>query len=116
MVREVFAQAKLLSGVQETGQAQLLQFFCQAAVTALTARLRDGLSPKDCTADFVAAASLYALAAYSETDPMTNLEQLQLGDMTFRPGSGNAAAVCLRKQADMMMLPYCVDGFSCWGV
>ena len=47
---------------------------------------------------------------------MTNLEQIQLGDMTLRPGSGNAAAECLRNQADMMMLPYCVDRFSCWGV
>ena len=116
MVQEGLAQARLLATVKDTSQQRLLEFFCQAAVATWTARLRDGVYPKDCGSDFVAAASLYALAAFSETDPMTNLEQIQLGDMTLRPGSGNAAAECLRNQADMMMLPYCVDRFSCWGV
>ena len=116
MVQEVYAQARLLANLRDTSQQQLLQFFCRAAVAMWTARLRDGLCPEDCGTDFVAAASLYALAAFSETDPMTNLEQLQWGDMTLRPGSGNAAAACLRNQEDMMMLPYCVDRFSCLGV
>jgi hypothetical protein len=112
----VFAQAKLLSGVEDEQQLALLRIFCQAAVTALTARLRDGLTTADCAADFIASASLFALAAFSETDPTTNCQQIQLGDVTVRPGSGSAAAKCLRYQAEMMMSPYCTDGFSFRGV
>jgi hypothetical protein len=116
MTDQVFNQAKLLSGIGDTQQLAMLKIFCQAAVTALTARLRDGLTTADCAADFIASASLFALAAFSETDPMTNCQQIQLGDVTVRPGSGSAAAKCLRYQAEMMMSPYCTDGFSFRGV
>ena len=116
MTEQVFAQAKLLAGVEDTQQLELLRIFSQAAVISLTARLRDGLTPADCAADFIASASLFALATFSETDPLTNVHQVQLGDVTVRPGGGSAAAKCLRYQAEMMMSPYCVDGFSFRGV
>lgn len=116
MTEQVFAQAKLLAGVEDAQQLALLRIFSQAAVTSLTARLRDGLTPDDCAADFIAAASLFALAAFSETDPMTNVHQVQLGDVTVRPGEGSAAAKCLRYQAEAMMSEYCADRFSFQGV
>lgn len=116
MTEQVFAQAKVLSGVEEEQQLELLRMFCQAAVTTLTARLRENLTPEDCVADFVASASLLALAALSETDPLANYQQIQLGDVTIRPNGGGTAAQCLRYQAEMMMLPYCGDGFSFRGV
>lgn len=116
MTEQVYVQAKLLAGVENAQQLELLRIFCQAAVTSLTARLRAGITPADCNAEFVASASLFALAAFSETDPMTNVQQVQLGDVTVRPGGGSAAAKCLRYQAEMMMSPYCADGFSFRGV
>ena len=116
MTQQVFDRAKLLAGVEEGQQAELLQVFCQAAVTALTARLRSGVTAEDCREDLIAAASLLALAAYSDTDPLVNLQQMQLGDVTIRPGGGGAAAKCLRDQAEMIMLPHCESGFSFRGV
>ena len=64
----------------------------------------------DCKADFVAAASLYALAALSEADETKNLSQLQIGDVTMKRGSSSPAARCLRKQAQLIMFPF-VDGY-----
>lgn len=116
MIEQVVAKAKLLSGVTEQQQVELLQLFCQAAVTFLTARLRDGVTAADCTTAFIASASLFAVAAFTEADPMTNCQQIQLGDVTVRPGDSSAAAKCMRNQAEMMMKPYCKDGFSFRGV
>ncbi len=116
LTEQVFAQAVLLSGVEEGQQAQMLELFCRSAVTNLTARLREGLTPDDCKADFVAAGALYALAALSETDEVAGIERIQLADVTLVPGNASAASRCLRRQADMMMAPYCVDSFSFRGV
>ena len=57
LVEQTLAQAVLLSGVQEERQMALLSLYCQSAVNALTLRLREGLAPEDCRADFVAAAA-----------------------------------------------------------
>ena len=38
-----------------------------------------------------------------------NLEQMQIGDVTVKRGSGSAAARCLRKQAQIIMFPF-VEG------
>ncbi len=116
LVEQTLAQAVLLSGVQEERQMALLSLYCQSAVNALTLRLREGLAPEDCRADFVAAGALYALAALSETDETANLERVQLGDVTIQPGSSSAAARCLRNQAGLMMSPYFGENFSFRGV
>ena len=116
MTEQVFAKAKLLSGVEDGQQLELLRLFSQAAVVNLTARLRAELTPEDCAEEFIAAASLFALAAFAETDPVTNAQQLQLGDVTLRPGGGSAAAQCLRRQADMVISACCADGFCFRGV
>ncbi len=116
LVEQTFAQAVLLSGVDDEKQEQLLELFCRSAVTNLTARLREGLTPEDCKADFVAAGALYALAALSETDPVAGMQRMQIGDVTLVPGGASAASRCLRSQANLMMSPYCKDNFSFRGV
>lgn len=116
LTEQVYAQAVLLSGVAEPKQEQLLELFCRSSVGSLAARLREGLTPEDCKADFVAAGALYALAALSETDPASNLQRMQIADVTLVPGSASAASKCLRKQAELMMAPYCKDLFSFRGV
>lgn len=116
LTEQTYAQAVLLSGTEDARQAALLSLFCQSAVNHLTLRLRDGLTPEDCKADFVAASALYALAALSETDEVSNLERVQLGDVTLQPGSSSAAARCLRTQAGLMMAPYLKENFSFRGV
>ena len=115
VTEQVYAQALLLAGDLEERQSQLLQILCTAAASSLEARLRDGITPEDCKADFVAAASLYALASLGSVG---ETEEFQAGDLTIRQSrSGkDAASNCLQRQADMMILPYLKDRFSFLGV
>ena len=84
----------------------------------MTARLRDGLRPEDCKADFIVAASLMALAALASVSEEVPVEQISAGDFTIRKGavSHDAASNCLRNQAEMMISPYLKDRFSFRGI
>ena len=115
LTQQVLAQALLLAGNDGSVNQGLLELFCQSATTSLASQLREGLTPEDCKADFIAAASLYALAALSETDALAQLSHIQVGDVTMKRGGG-AAAACLRNQARLMMSPYLQDGFAFLGV
>lgn len=108
---QVYAQAVMLAGVDAQSEA-LLQLLCRSAVAGLKQQLRQGVVVDDCKADFVAAASLYALAALSEADEMKNLAQMQIGDVTLKRDSGSAAAKCLRKQAEIIMFPFVEASFG----
>lgn len=113
---QVYAQALLLSGGLEARQEALLKLLCQGASNSLAARLRTGLTPEDCKADFVAAASLYALAALSGVKDMDQMEEVRVGDLTMKRKDSNAAANCLRYQAELMIAPYLKDRFCFQGV
>jgi hypothetical protein len=116
LVEQTVAQAAMLAGALEETQQQLLELFCQSAVTHLTARLQTGLTPDDCRAAFVAAGALYALAALTETDAVSGMQRVQIGDVTLVPGETSAASRCLRRQADMILSPYCVESFLFRGI
>ena len=118
LTEQVFAQAALLAGELEERQRDLLSLLCIAATSSLTSRLREGLTPEDCRADFVAAASLYALAAMNEADENMAIEEFKAGDLTVRQsgGSRDAASRCLYRQAELMIMPYLKDRFSFTGV
>lgn len=116
LTEQVYAQALLLSGGLEEQQDAMLQLLCRGAANSLALRLREGLAPEDCMADFVAAASLYALAALSGSDEMDKLEQITVGDLTMKRTGADAAANCLRYQADLIIAPYLKDRFSFRGV
>lgn len=115
---QVYAQALLLAGDLDARQSQLLQALCTAVVSSLSARLRDGITPEDCKADFVAAASLYALASLGDVEENVQVEEFKAGDLTVRQSKSgrDAASNCLQRQADMMILPYLKDRFSFLGV
>lgn len=98
------------------GNETLLRTVCQAVVSALTARLREDLTPEDCLSDFITAAGMYALAVMAETGDLSGVEQLTAGDLTLRRGSANSAAQRLRFQADLLMAPYLKVSFSFMGV
>lgn len=114
---QVFAQAALLAGQLESEQLDMLNILCTSATASLAARLKEGIRPEDCRADFVAAASLFALAALNSVKDTGALEQISAGDLTIRKGSGgDAASNCLRNQAELMIAPYLKDRFSFLGV
>ena len=116
LVDQIYAQALVMVGRLSQEQEELLKVLCRVARNTLTGRLRPGLTPEDCQADFIAAASLYALAALSELDEVGSLERMQIGDVSMVRRSKSPAAACLRSQAGLMMSPYTVDRFSFRGV
>ena len=114
---QVYAQAALLAGQLEAEQAHMLSVLCTASTASLAARLKDGLRPEDCKADFVAAASLFALAALNGVKDGATLEQISAGDLTIRKGGNtDAASNVLRNQAELMIAPYLKDRFTFVGV
>ena len=116
LTEQVIAQARLLTGGLEERQEKLLELLCGGAVSALRARLRVGLEPEDCAAEFVAAASLLALSAMNGAEEASHVEEFRAGDLTVKRGSGDAASRCLKHQAEMILGPYLADRFHFQGV
>ena len=116
LTEQIYAQALLLAGELEQKQMDLLKLLCQGANNSLANRLREGLTPADCKADFVAAASLFALSALATASEDSSLEMFQAGDLSIRRRGGDAASNCLRNQAELMIAPYLKDRFSFLGV
>ena len=115
---QVLAQALLLAGELTERQQMVLGALCTATTASLNARLREGLTANDCKADFVAAASLLALAALAGIAEDVPVEQITVGDFSVKKGnlSHDAASNCLRSQAELMIAPYLKDNFSFMGV
>lgn len=109
----VFTQAALLAGPLEQRQEALLRLLCTGAVRQLSRQLREGLTPENCKADFIAAASLYALAGLNGAE--NQVQEFRAGDLMVKPG-GDGASRALRRQAELMLMPYCKDGFVFQGV
>ena len=114
--QQVFAQAVLLAGELEEQETDLLQALCAAAAASLSARLKKGITPEDCKADFIAAASLYALSALESAAAGGRMEEFRAGDLTVKRSGGSAASNCLRNQAELVILPYLEDRFAFLGV
>ena len=113
---QVLAQALLLAGELDERQLALLKALCAAVTASLAARLREGLAPEDCKADFIAASSLFSLAALGGVDDIAQVEQFKVGDVTLYRGNRDAASNCLRSQAELMIAPYLKDRFAFRGV
>ncbi len=106
----MFDQAMLLAGQLEPTQMELLRLLCQGAVSALRARLRQGITPESCREAFVAAASLYARAALGDGLDVT---EFRAGDLTVKRGAGGQGSFrSLEAQADRIMAPYVQDRFA----
>ena len=116
LVDQIRAQALLLIQDSTYVNLSMLEVLCRSAENSLRQKLRSGMSPEDCQADFVTAASLLALAALSEMDDAAQMEHIQAGDLTLRRGSTDSAACCLRYQAEVLMKPYLKDKFAFLGV
>ena len=113
---QVFAQALLMAGELDGRQTDLLNALSGAATAALTSRLKDGLLPDDCRADFVAAASLFALAAMNEAGEYGSVEEFKAGDLTVKRSTADTASRCLQRQAELIIAPYLKDCFAFRGV
>lgn len=112
----VFAQAALLAGPLGEQQEELLKLLCQTTVSSLEKRLREGMTADACKADFVAAASLYALAALGEAGGSGGISEFKAGDLTVKRSGMDTSSRCLQKQADLIMQPFVADRFHFTGV
>lgn len=118
LTQQIYAQALLLAGDLEERQSRLLEALAGAITASLTTQLREGLAPEDCKADFIAAASLMALAQLDSVSQEAQVEHFQAGDLTLKRSATarNAASRCLMRQAELMMAPYLKDRFAFLGV
>ena len=76
LIEQIQAQALLLAGDLTDQQVQILSALCYGAASSLEKRLREGLTPDDCKADFIAAASLLALAGMNSVTGEESAEQI----------------------------------------
>ena len=113
---QICAQAALMAGPLDGMQTELLKVLCSGAESCLRARLRPGLTPEDCKPDFIAAASLFALASLNEAREGKDLEEFRAGDLTVRAKRRDTASRVLHNQAELMIMPYLRDRFSFTGV
>lgn len=115
---QVYTQARLLAGDLETRHENLLKVLCECVTATLTAQLRQGMTPSDCAADFIAAASLLALAALNGAADTDQVEQWKAGAVTVKSTipARDAASRCLQRQAALMIAPYLQDRFVFRGV
>ena len=116
LTEQIYAHALMMIRDCEADQEALLRVLCRAAEVSLRAKLRDGITPEDCLADFISAASLYAVEALTDADDTAQVDQIALGDLTLRRRSKDAATCCLRYQAEMLILPYSKDRIAFMGV
>ena len=118
LLEQIQAHAQLMSGNISPMQTQMLKTLCQASASYLEHRLRDGLTPEDCKADFVAAASLLAMAGLTSYRAEDYSEQVSVADFSMKTNKGykDVAANCLKTQAELMIAPYLKDRFAFMGV
>ena len=116
LAEQVLAQAIVMAGELDDRETAVLNVLCQVATSSLLARLREGITPDDCKADFVASASLFALAALSGVDAEAQVNQLTVGDVTVKRQDCDAASKCLRNQAELIISPYLRSSFTFTGV
>ncbi len=112
MIDRIYAQALLLAGTLDHRQETLLRMLCRSAANTLLAKMKQSVTAEDCMGDFIAAASLYALAALSETDSAMTPESFRVGDVTVQKSGSSTAAACLRRQAELTIAPYLADRVS----
>ena len=112
LTQEVIEQAALLASPLDEKQEKLLMLLCEGAVSALRARLREGLTEEDCQQEFVAAASLLALAALQEAEQSGKMAEFRAGDLTVKNREAGSATRCLRNQAELIMAPFLKDTFA----
>ena len=118
LLEQIQAHAQLMAGGLSPQQTEVLKTLCQAAASYLENRLREGLTAEDCKADFVAAASLLALAGLNSYRAEDFSEQVSVADFTMKTTTGykDAASNCLKTQAELMIAPYQKDRFAFLGV
>ena len=115
MLETILELARTVSGAGEA-EKDLLEALCQAAETAWTGRLRQGVTPEDCGPAFPCAAAFTAAADLVTGRSGDAVAAFKAGDVSVerRDGADGAAlAAALRQTAERLMAPYAREtGFA----
>ncbi len=115
---QVLAQAQALTGALEGKQLALLTALCNACMSALMARLKDGIYTEDCEEAFVMAAAFQAAASFETAAQESGIQEFKAGDLSIKQGSTSSVSGSkkLLEQAEALMKPYVKDSFCFTGV
>ena len=100
---------------------ELLDLLSAAAAEELEHRLKKGITPEDCSQQFITAAALMAAAAVSSVSVVSDEGvDYRAGSVSVTrrdPIKANDASILLRRNAETIMAPYLFDsGFVFSGV
>lgn len=112
--REVFELAKGMLGRPSAPEGDgALEGMCAAAVDELKGRLKEGVSTESLEGSFARAAATLALSLYIEAGSLSGVESFSAGSVHVKRTGASAsqtAALSLRRQAELMLMGYLVDG------
>ena len=84
-------------------EEELLVTLCAGAQRELVGRLREGVTPEDCSEAFVLAGAWHALAGLEVSRSAGQVQSFSAGDVTVHSGGGADKAKLLRQQAERIL-------------
>lgn len=112
----IFDKAAALSGELSDSEQTLLTELCSVWEKRLAASLKSDVGREDCASAFDISAALLAAAALREIGVCGGFDSFSVGDVSIS-GTGAENAALMRRQAELIMAPYVIDGgFSFKGV
>lgn len=109
MHEEILRLAAAIAQPSEEEEA-LLEALCTAAEAEITRRLREDVTPEQCSSVFFCAAALLAAAGLVPCRESGGVERFTAGDVSLHMGGGACeTAAAMRRQAAGMMAPYWRD-------
>ncbi len=111
---EIYTMAAFFAPSDESG-GTILRSMCLCAEAEVSARLKKGVRQEDCAESFICAAAMVAASHLIAAQAAKMPQSFSAGEVSVKEKSD--AQVCkLQQQAEQIMAPYCVNGFSFQGV
>lgn len=111
---EIYASALLYLGCEDEEEKSLLQSFSSAAEREMTARLRDGSLPEDCSEEFIMGSACLACAMFLACRPKSgSFTSFTAGEISVSRANAESTAEQVktyREMAEIFMLGLVKDG------
>ena len=108
MTQRIMELARTLGRVS-SDEEELLDVLCGTAQTELTAALKEGICPEDCSEAFALAGAWLVLAGLEVSRGAGQAQSFTAGDVTIRSASAADKADMLRAQAKRLMSAWTND-------
>lgn len=115
MTEEILALCRTMGAGED--QEELLLPLVQAAETALTGRLRRGVTAADCGSAFPLAAAMLVVDGWNAATGAGRVTSFTAGEVSIAAAGTGSAAASLTDQAERLMAPWLGEtGFAFKGV